>query len=116
MPDAMISQIWDVQINFLSVMDLIYNFKDTSVDNDSIVKSLLTRVNNFCDGQINFMYVMDLIYIFDDTSVDHDFFIKGLLIIFNNFSLSSKPSNANTSVTDILNIFSYIFLNCLMVP
>ena len=45
--DEMINQICVGKINFLSGMDLISTFEDTSVDHYSIIKGLLTRVYNF---------------------------------------------------------------------
>ena len=47
MPSSMLNQFSDGGINFLSVMVLISTFEDTIVYHYSIVKYLLTRVNNF---------------------------------------------------------------------
>ena len=46
-PDTMLNQMCYGRINFLPVMDLIFNFEDTSVYRASIIKGLLTRVYNF---------------------------------------------------------------------
>ena len=46
-PDTMLNQMCYGRINFLPVMDLIFNFEDTSVYRASIIKGLLTRFNNF---------------------------------------------------------------------
>ena len=46
-PDVMLNHICDGRINFLSVVDLIYTFEDTSVDNASIIKGFGERVNIF---------------------------------------------------------------------
>ena len=60
------------------------------------------------------MSVTELISTFEDTSVYHASIIKFFLARVNNFSLSSKPSNENTSVLERLNILSYIFENVQM--
>ena len=43
-PNAMLNQLCDYWINFLSVMDLIYNFEATIVDHDYIIE-FLTSIN-----------------------------------------------------------------------
>ena len=43
-PNVMLNQLCDYWINFLSVMDLIYNFEATIVDHDYIIE-FLTSIN-----------------------------------------------------------------------
>ena len=73
-------------------------------------------LNYLCDSRITLLSGMELIYTFEDTSVDNVSIIDGLLTRVNNFLSSSKPSNAKTSVPEILNIFSSDFENRQMIP
>ena len=45
-PDAILNQLCDGWESFLSVMELLYTFEDTSVDHACIIDSLLTTANN----------------------------------------------------------------------